>query len=95
MVPVRPGYKTMNEPTQRLVSLVTAGTLRHPSQAGVVVDGRQPGRVGGRAGNIRPDKSKATERIDGMVALIMALSRVVTQPAVGRRSTRRGDLLVL
>lgn len=27
------------------------------------------------AGNFKPDKSKSTERIDGMVALIMALGR--------------------
>ena len=29
------------------------------------------------AGNIKPDKEKATEKIDGMVALIMALDRAI------------------
>jgi phage terminase large subunit-like protein len=29
------------------------------------------------AGNIKPDKEKSTERIDGTVALIMALDRAI------------------
>jgi phage terminase large subunit-like protein len=29
------------------------------------------------AGNIKPDKEKSTERIDGAVALIMALDRAI------------------
>jgi phage terminase large subunit-like protein len=33
-------------------------------------------------GNLAPDKGKVTERIDGIVALIMALSRLAkTEPA--------------
>lgn len=27
------------------------------------------------AGNVKPDKNKSTEKIDGMVALVMALDR--------------------
>lgn len=29
------------------------------------------------AGNIKPDKEKSTEKIDGAVAMIMALDRVI------------------
>jgi len=29
------------------------------------------------AGNIKPDKEKSTEKIDGMVALVMALDRAL------------------
>lgn len=29
------------------------------------------------AGNIKPDKQKSTEKIDGVVALIMALNRAI------------------
>jgi phage terminase large subunit-like protein len=29
------------------------------------------------AGNIKPDKEKSTEKIDGIVALIMALDRAI------------------
>jgi phage terminase large subunit-like protein len=31
------------------------------------------------AENVKPDKGKSTERIDGIVALIMALDRAVRQ----------------
>ena len=36
------------------------------------------------AGNIKPDKEKSTERIDGMVALAMALDRALVNAGSGR-----------
>ena len=37
------------------------------------------------AGNIKPDKAKSREKIDGIVALIMALSRaMVHDPNAGK-----------
>ena len=33
------------------------------------------------AGNLKPAKDKSTERIDGIVALIMALGRAMLPPA--------------
>jgi phage terminase large subunit-like protein len=35
------------------------------------------------AGNIKPDKEKSTERIDGVVALIMALDRAIRNGGSG------------
>lgn len=35
------------------------------------------------AGNLKPDKSKSSERIDGIVALAMALGRAIVQPEYG------------
>jgi len=32
------------------------------------------------AGNMKPDKARSTERIDGIVALVMALGRAMVQP---------------
>jgi phage terminase large subunit-like protein len=32
------------------------------------------------AGNIKPDKEKASDRIDGVVAAVMALSRLIVAP---------------
>ena len=34
------------------------------------------------AGNIKPDKQKSTEKIDGIVALIMALDLAIRNPEV-------------
>ncbi len=35
------------------------------------------------AGNIKPDKEKSTEKIDGAVALIMALDRAIRNQGSG------------
>ena len=32
------------------------------------------------AGNLKPDKGKSTDRIDGVVALVMALGRATVAP---------------
>jgi phage terminase large subunit-like protein len=35
------------------------------------------------AGNLKPDKSKSSEKIDGIVAAIMALGRAMVTDAAG------------
>lgn len=48
------------------------------------------------AGNIKPDKEKSTERIDGAVALIMALDRALRNQGVAGASVydERGILII-
>lgn len=48
------------------------------------------------AGNIKPDKEKSTERIDGAVATIMALDRAIRNGGgpVGSVYDERGLLLI-
>lgn len=36
------------------------------------------------AGNVKPDKAKSTEKIDGIVATIMALDRAIKQEFTGK-----------
>jgi len=38
------------------------------------------------AGNIKPDKAKSTEKIDGVVALIMALDRCIRNERISESS---------
>ncbi|MDE5936785.1 MAG: phage terminase family protein, partial [Ruminococcus sp.] len=48
------------------------------------------------AGNIKPDKEKSTEKIDGAVALIMALDRAIRCGCVSEDSIYDSrDLLIL
>ena len=48
------------------------------------------------AGNIKPDKEKSTERIDGAVATIMALDRAIRHQGDGGVSVYNGrGLLIL
>ena len=46
------------------------------------------------AGNIKPDKEKSTERIDGAVALIMALDRALRNQNAESVYNSRGILII-
>lgn len=75
VVPMGQGFASMTAPTKELEKLVLAGSLKHGANpvlrwaAGNCVVQTDP------AGNIKPAKDKSTERIDPLVALIMAVDR--------------------
>lgn len=97
-IEVRQGYATLSEPTKVLERLVVAGKLRHggnpvlrwmASNVAVDID---------PAGNIKPSKAKSTQRIDGIAALVTAMSRGVrvgVTTSVYDSSDRKEGLLVL
>lgn len=72
--PVGMGYVSMSPPAYELERQLVQGQLRHDGNpvlawnAGNVVLSRDP------AGNIKPDKAKSYERIDGIVALLVAIA---------------------
>jgi phage terminase large subunit-like protein len=75
MVGFRQGYASLNEPAKELEKLVVQETLKHGDNpvltwmaSNVAVD-EDP------AGNIKPSKDKSTQKIDGIVALVMAIGR--------------------
>lgn len=75
MVPFGQGFASMQGPTKQLMDTALKQTLHHGSnpllnwQASNVSVRTDP------AGNWKPDKSAGKKRIDGIVALIMALGR--------------------
>ena len=74
--PSRQGFKDM-PPTKRLMELVLERNVAH---GGHLVLRRMMDNIFVRtdpAGNIKPDKEKSTEKIDGAVAGVMALDRAV------------------
>lgn len=75
-VPMRQGFVSLSAPTKALEKAILSKTLRHDRPpvlrwcvSNVSVD-TDP------AGNLKPSKQKSTERIDGVVALIMAIDRM-------------------
>ncbi len=71
------GYKDMSPPTKELMKLTLEKKL---ANGGNPVLRWMMDNIYVRtdpAGNIKPDKEKSTERIDGAVALIMALDRAI------------------
>jgi phage terminase large subunit-like protein len=77
------GYKSMSPPMTDLLRLVLGKQLAHGANPvlrwmadNLVVD-TDP------AGNVKPNKKKSREKIDGIVAGLMALDRAVRQAAAG------------
>jgi phage terminase large subunit-like protein len=75
-VPMRQGFTSLSAPTKALEKAVLGRTLRHDghpvlrwcvSNVSVETDA---------TGNLKPSKKVSTERIDGVVALIMAIDRM-------------------
>lgn len=95
VVAFRQGFTSMSGPAKEFERLVAGGRLLHDGnpllrwQASNAVLRRDP------AGNIKPDKEKARNRIDGIVAAIMAVGRASNE-SVGKRSVyeSRGVLYV-
>lgn len=87
------GYASMAAPTKELMTQVLNKNLRHGGNpvlrwmADNMVVKTDP------AGNIKPDKGKSGEKIDGIVALIMALDRA-TRGGGGSIYDERGILTV-
>jgi phage terminase large subunit-like protein len=78
MVETRQGFKTLSEPSKDLEARVISKKIRHGGDPVLRFCVSNAVTVTDSAGNIKPDKAKASDRIDGVVALVMALSRVIT-----------------
>ena len=77
VVPFGQGFKDMSPPTKELMKLTLEERIAHGGHPVLrwMMDNifirTDP------AGNIKPDKEKSTEKIDGAVATIMALDRAI------------------
>lgn len=91
MVEVRQGFASMSAPTKQLETLILQKKIHHGGNPvlrwmfdNVVVKQDQQG-------NLRPDKEKSKDKIDGIVGLVMAISRAMVNE---NRPTGRGAILI-
>lgn len=95
VVPFGQGFASMTAPTKEFEKLLLGGRLQHGGNpvlrwmASNVAVRQDP------AGNMKPDKARSTERIDGVVAGIMALGRAIVRPDPGPSIYESEGLLVL
>lgn len=88
------GFASMSAPMKELEKLVLSKQLAHGNNpvlswmASNIVARQDP------AGNIKPDKEKSTEKIDGIVALIMGLDRATRHTDTGSIYESRGVLVL-
>ena len=90
VVPFGQGYKDMSPPTKELMKVTLEKKIAH---GGHPVLSWMMDNVYVRtdpAGNIKPDKEKSTEKIDGVVALIMALDRAIRKEIKENIYEKRG-----
>ncbi|AHM57674.1 putative terminase large subunit 2 (plasmid) [Peptoclostridium acidaminophilum DSM 3953] len=96
VVPFGQGFKDMSPPTKELMKLTLEEKLSHGGHPVLrwMMDNifirTDP------AGNIKPDKEKSTEKIDGAVAMIMALDRSIRNEGISGKSVydERGILVL-
>ena len=96
VVPFGQGFKDMSPPTKRLMELVLEKNIAH---GGHPVLRWMMDNIFVRtdpAGNIKPDKEKSTEKIDGAVATIMGLDRAIRNSGISMGSVydERGILTI-
>ncbi|MBR0076169.1 MAG: terminase large subunit [Synergistaceae bacterium] len=94
VVPFGQGFASMSPPTKEFYKLLLEKRILHGNNpvlsfmAGNVVIDTDP------AGNIKPTKKKSTEKIDGIVAAIMALDCAIREGGTSNIYEDRGMLFV-
>lgn len=90
----RQGYGSLSAPSKQLENWVVAGKLLH---GGHPVMAWQAANVAiqtdSAAGNIKPSKAKSTERIDGIVSLVMAIG--LWQTATAPKPEQSWDIVAI
>ena len=72
-VPMRQGFASLSAPTKSLEKAILARTLRHDEHPVLRWNVSNVAVESDASGNLKPSKVASTERIDGVVALIMAV----------------------
>jgi phage terminase large subunit-like protein len=96
VVPFGQGYASMSPASKNLETCIIGGELAHGNHPILTWMANNVVIEMDAAGNIKPSKAKSTERIDGIVALIMGLDRAIRHG--GKKTVdvyqRRGPIFV-
>ena len=80
MIPFGQGFASMAGPTRELEKLIVGRQIAHGGNPVMRWMVSNVAVKQDAAGNLKPDKAKSSERIDGVVATIMAVGRAMVQP---------------
>ena len=83
MIPFGQGFRDMSPPTKELMRLVLERRLAHGGHPVLRWNMDNAFVRTDPAGNLKIDKEKSTEKVDGAVALVMALDRAMKNQAPG------------
>jgi phage terminase large subunit-like protein len=94
MVSTGMGYASMSMPTKTLEELVLSRRLEHGGHPVLAWNMQNVVLEQDAAGNIKPSKARSKDRIDGAVALILAISRAVLREPKATVYRERGLLVI-
>ena len=94
MVPFGQGFKDMSPPTKELMRLVLERKICHGGHPVLRWNMDNVFVRTDPAGNLKIDKEKSTEKVDGAVALVMALDRAMKNQNSGSVYDDRGLLIL-
>lgn len=77
VVPVGQGYQSLSPPTKELLRLVIGRRIEHGGNPVLRWMADNVRVTTDAALNVKPDKAKSRQRIDGVVAMVMALDRAI------------------
>jgi phage terminase large subunit-like protein len=81
MIKFGQGYKSMSAPTKQVETLVLQEKINHGNNPVLTWMMSNVALLTDPAGNIKADKSKSSEKIDGVISLIMALGiKMISRP---------------
>lgn len=82
--PMRQGFASLSAPTKSLEKLILGRTLQHDGNQVLRWNVANVSIETDAAGNLKPSKKVSTERIDGVIALVMALDRMDRQASMAK-----------
>jgi len=94
MVPFGQGFASMSAPTKELMRLVLEKSIAHTGHPVLRWNMDNIFVRTDPAGNVKIDKQKSTEKVDGAVALVMALDRAMRNNDGGSVYDHRGLLIL-
>ena len=95
VIPFGQGFRDMSPPTKELMRIVLEHKLNHGGHPVLRWNMDNAYVRTDPAGNLKIDKEKSTEKVDGAVALVMALDRAMkNQGAGGSVYDDRGLLII-
>lgn len=94
VVQFRQGFGSMTAPAKELERLLMQGKLRHGGQPVLRWMASNVAAETDAAGNVKPSKKHSSEKIDGIVALVMSLGRAMLRDEAGSVYNYRGVLVL-
>ena len=94
VVPFGQGFMSMAAPTAEFERRVNRGELRHGDNPVVRWMASNVSVRMDPAGNMKPDKQRSSERIDGIVAAVMAMGRAMVREETASVYEKRGVMII-